>query len=88
MSQTVQTVVEDVHELPLPDEVRQKLGIVKGSMVTYVIEESGVRILPVASSIAHLFGSVEPIPGTSEDFDNEIEEALQVQADEKLQSSK
>lgn len=85
MSQTVQAIVDDVNELPLPDEVRRRLGIVKGSKVTFVLDDSGVRILPTASAIDHLFGSVEPLPGTSEDFDEEIEQALQDQADRRVQ---
>jgi bifunctional DNA-binding transcriptional regulator/antitoxin component of YhaV-PrlF toxin-antitoxin module len=84
MSQTVETIVDDIHELPLPDEVRRRLGIVKGSKVRFVLDDSGVRILPIASSIDHLFGSVEPLPETSEDFDEEIEQALQDQADRRI----
>jgi bifunctional DNA-binding transcriptional regulator/antitoxin component of YhaV-PrlF toxin-antitoxin module len=86
MARIVESIVQDIHELPLPDEVRRKLGIVRGSKVTFVLEDSDVRILPVASSIAHLFGSVEPLPGTSDDFDKEIEEALQDHADSRVQS--
>jgi len=33
--------------------------------------------VPVTSSIMHVFGSVEPLPKTSKDFDAEIEEAMQ-----------
>jgi len=88
MPKTIQAVVDDVQELPLPEEVRDKLGIVKGSMVTFILDDSGVRILPVASTIAHLFGSVDPIPHTSEDFDVEIEEALQDHADEWMKSTR
>jgi bifunctional DNA-binding transcriptional regulator/antitoxin component of YhaV-PrlF toxin-antitoxin module len=86
MAHTVQTIVDDIHELPLPAEVRQKLGIVKGSRVTFLLDEGGVRILPVESSIAPIFGSVEPLPGSSEDFDEEIEQALQDHADSRVQS--
>ncbi len=86
MTRTVQAVVDDIHELPLPEEVRKKLGIVKGARITYVLDENGVRILPVTSSIAHLFGSVEPLPATSEDFDDEIEQALQDHADSRIRS--
>lgn len=84
--QTVQAIVDDIQELPLPDEVRRKLGIVKGSKVTFVLDESGVRILPITSSIEHLFGSVEPLSGSSEDFDEKIEQALQHHADLRVQT--
>jgi bifunctional DNA-binding transcriptional regulator/antitoxin component of YhaV-PrlF toxin-antitoxin module len=77
MAHTVRAVVDDIHELPLPEEVRRRLGIVEGSTITYLLDENGVRILPVGSSIAHLFGSIEPLANTSEDFDREIEEAMQ-----------
>lgn len=88
MARTIQAHIDNVKELPLPEEVRRTLGIVKGSSVTFVLDEGGVRILPTTSSIAHVFGSVEPLPDSSEDFDIEIEDALQERADELLQRSK
>ncbi|MGD9711416.1 MAG: hypothetical protein AB7V46_05035 [Thermomicrobiales bacterium] len=87
MARTIQAYIENVDELPLPEEVRRTLRIVKGSSVTYVLDESGVRILPATSSIAHVFGSVEPLPDSSEDFDIEIEDALQARADELMRRS-
>ncbi len=77
MAQQVKAIVSDIHDLPPPGEVREWLGIVEGSTVTFVLDERGVRILPVTSSIMHVFGSVEPLPKTSKDFDAEIEEAMQ-----------
>ena len=87
MARTVHAHIDDVHEIPLPEEVRSTLGIVKGSTVTFVLDEHGVRILPVESSIAHIFGSVGSLSGSSEDFDDEIEEALQDHADQRVRSS-
>lgn len=84
MAQRVSTVISNIHDLPLPEEVRERLGIVEGSTVTFVLDENEVRILAANSSIKHLFGSVKRLPETSEDFDIEIEEAMQDAADNRV----
>ncbi len=84
MAQRVSTVITNIHDLPVPAEVRERLGIVEGSTVTFVLDENEVRILPATSSIKHLSRSVKPLPETSEDFGIEIEEAMQDAADNRI----
>ncbi|CAN5854570.1 hypothetical protein BH24CHL4_BH24CHL4_13630 [soil metagenome] len=38
MVQQVKAIVSDIHDLPTPDEVRERLGIVEGSTVTFVLD--------------------------------------------------
>jgi hypothetical protein len=54
--------------------------------ISFVIDEKGVRIEPARFTLESVFGSVPAIPGTSEDFDEEIEQAWSDEIDRKLRS--
>jgi bifunctional DNA-binding transcriptional regulator/antitoxin component of YhaV-PrlF toxin-antitoxin module len=72
-------------EVTIPAEVRRWLGLQQRGKVLSVIEEDGVRLEAPRSTLAHVFGSVEPLPGTSDDFDREIEAATAQEVDRFLE---
>jgi bifunctional DNA-binding transcriptional regulator/antitoxin component of YhaV-PrlF toxin-antitoxin module len=77
MSQRFSATITNEDELPLPREVRDRLGLAKGSTVTFLLEDDAVIVLPSAESIERLFGSVPALGAESEDFDDEIEDAIE-----------
>jgi hypothetical protein len=50
-------------------------------VVNNQIEEDSVRPVSEGYTVETAFGAVAPMPGTSADFDDEIEEAMQDEAD-------
>ena len=62
-------------------EVRRHLGLTKRARVTFVIDEDGVRLVPARHTPETALGAVPAIPGLSTDFDREIEEAKEDEAD-------
>lgn len=72
-------------EVTIPAEVRRWLGLQQRGKVLSVIEEDGVRLEAPRSTLARVFGSVEPLPGTSDDFDREIEAATAQEVDRFLE---
>ena len=68
-------------QITIPVEVRRHLGLTKGTKVTFVIGEDGVCLVPARYTLETAFGSIPGIPGMSADFDREIEEAMEDEAD-------
>ena len=69
-------------QVTIPAEVRRTLGLSKREKVSFVIEGNRVELAPARFTLESIFGSVEPLPNQSLDFDREIEEAMQDHADE------
>jgi antitoxin PrlF len=72
---TVDAKITSQGQVTIPAEVRRHLGLENGSRISFVIDEHGVRIEPVRFTLESVFGSIPGIPGMSEDFDEEIEQA-------------
>lgn len=68
-------------QVTIPVEVRRRLGLHKRDKVTFVLDGSDVRLVRPRYTVESAFGAVAPIPETSADFDEEIEEAMQDEAD-------
>lgn len=68
-------------QITIPAEVRRHLGLRKGAKVSFLIEEEGVRLVPARYTFETARGAVPAIPGMSADFDREIEEAMEDEAD-------
>jgi bifunctional DNA-binding transcriptional regulator/antitoxin component of YhaV-PrlF toxin-antitoxin module len=77
MSQRFSATITNEDELPLPREVRERLGLAKGATVTFLLEDDAVVVLPSPESIERIFGSVPALGTESEDFDDEIEDAIE-----------
>jgi AbrB family looped-hinge helix DNA binding protein len=74
---TIATTVGSLGQVTIPDEVRDVLGVEPGDTVTFVVDDqANVRLTGADWTIATLRGSVPAVPGMSEDFDQEIEEAI------------
>jgi AbrB family looped-hinge helix DNA binding protein len=71
-------------QVTIPAEVRRRLGLKKHGKVTFVIEGDGVRLVPTRHTFESAHGAVPAIPGTSLDFDREIEEAMCDEANRRL----
>ncbi len=67
-------------QVTIPSEVRTHLGVGAPDKVAFVIEGDGVRLKPVAFTLDTVFGSIPARPGTSPDFEREIEEAKEEEA--------
>lgn len=79
---TIHAPITSRGEVTIPAEVRRHLGLTKQETVAFVIDETGVRLVPTGYTLETAFGSIAPIAGTSADFDREIEEAMEEHADE------
>ena len=77
----VDATVTSQGQVTIPVEVRRHLGLTKGTRVTFVIDEDGVRLVPARFTLETALGAVPAIPGMSADFDREIEEAMEDEAD-------
>ena len=83
---TIEAKVTSQGQVTIPAEVRRRLDLEKGSLIAFVIDETGVRIEPARFTLESVFGSVPALPKTSEDFDEEIERAWSDEIDRKLRS--
>ncbi|MEA2510696.1 MAG: prlF antitoxin for toxin YhaV toxin [Thermomicrobiales bacterium] len=79
---TIDATVTSQGQVTIPAEVRRKLGLAKRAKVTFVITDDRVELLPPRFTLESVFGSVDPLPNQSVDFDREIEEAMEDHADE------
>jgi AbrB family looped-hinge helix DNA binding protein len=83
---TIDAKITSQGQVTIPVEVRRHLSLEKGSHLTFVIDENGVRIEPARFSLEAVFGSVPALSETSADFDEEIEQAWSDEIDRKLSS--
>ena len=67
-------------QVTIPSEVRKHLGVGTPDKVAFVIEGDSVRLKSVAFTLDTVFGSIPARPGTSPDFEREIEEAKEEEA--------
>jgi antitoxin PrlF len=78
----IDATVTSQGQVTIPAEVRRKLGLSKRAKVTFLISDDRVELLAPRFTLESVFGSVEPLPNQSADFDREIEEAMEDHADE------
>jgi AbrB family looped-hinge helix DNA binding protein len=83
---TIDAKVTSQGQVTIPAEVRRRLGVEKGALISFIVDENGVRIEPARFTLESVFGSVPAIPGTSEDFDEEIDQAWSDEIDRKVRS--
>lgn len=78
-------------QVTVPVEVRRQLGVGPHDKLSFIIDEAGVHMRPPRFSLESVFGSMDPLSGTTtEDFEQQIEEAMEDHADSvvrKLQRS-
>ncbi len=77
MEKRVSTTVTHESQISLPEEVRERLRLAEGSVVTFVLTDNDVMLLGAPQSIDDLFGSVPALAHTTDDFDTEIEDAIE-----------
>ncbi|MGH2532736.1 MAG: AbrB/MazE/SpoVT family DNA-binding domain-containing protein [Thermomicrobiales bacterium] len=78
---TIDATITSQGQVTIPAEIRRRLGLNRRDKVTFVLDEDDVRLVRARYTVESAFGAVAPIPGTSADFDEEIEEAMQDEAD-------
>lgn len=49
-------------QIVIPGEIRRRLNLVQGSVVRFVIDDNGIRLLPASDDIRRLKGRLHP-PG-------------------------
>lgn len=70
--------------LTVPDAVRERLGLDDVGTVAFVVRDDGEVVLSRRKLTPEdVFGSIPDIPGTSDDFDVEIEQAIEAHLAEK-----
>ena len=70
-------MVTDESQISLPQEVRERLGLAEGSVVTFVLTDNDVLLVGATQSVDDLFGSIPARSHSSDDFDAEIDEAIE-----------
>ena len=71
--------VLDVNEggtLSNPAELVEELGIDRSKRVLVLNEDGRIRVIPGLMTLEEIRGSVPALPNSSEDLDDEIEEAI------------
>ena len=78
----IEAAITSQGQVTIPAEVQGKLGLIKREKVTFLIAGDRVELVPTRFTLESVFGSVEPLPNQTIDFDREIEEAMEDHADE------
>lgn len=63
-------------QVVVPSDVRKRLGLVQGSVIRFVLDEDGVRLLPAAGDVRRLKGRLgtPPKPVSVDDMQRAIDE--------------
>ncbi|HEV2108721.1 MAG TPA: AbrB/MazE/SpoVT family DNA-binding domain-containing protein [Thermomicrobiales bacterium] len=75
MMRSIDATVTSQGQVTIPAEVRLRLGLKPREKVTFLLDHDAVRLVPARYTLETAFGAVNPIPGMSADFDDEIEDA-------------
>lgn len=68
--------ISSKNQITLPAEVRRRLGVSASDTIAFVFTKDGtVEVRTPLYDLESIIGSIPPIPGTSADFEREIEEA-------------
>jgi AbrB family looped-hinge helix DNA binding protein len=67
-------------QITVPAEIRNLLGLKPRDKVAFAVEDGEVRLLPVSSTVASAYGSVEPVGDDGDDFDEQILRAKEERA--------
>jgi AbrB family looped-hinge helix DNA binding protein len=73
---TIEATITSQGQVTIPAEVRRRLGLAKRGRVQFVLDDDQVRLRAPRLTLEEVFGSVPAIPGTSDDWDEEIEVAM------------
>lgn len=82
--QEIRASVTSRGQVTIPAAVRRHLGVTTPDKVTFVLEEDGTVVLkkPVTHTVMSLAGTIPALKGgTSVDFDAEIADAMEEEAD-------
>lgn len=78
-----QSTVSSKGQITLPADVRRRLGLSTSDKVLIVLDDDGkVELRCPRFTLESVFGSVRSLPNESEDFEREIEEAMEERAAE------
>lgn len=76
MVTTYEATISSDGGVVIPEELLRQLGVEVGGSIQFVLQDDRSVIVRTGKrTIDSVRGSVAPIPGTSEDFDEEIEQA-------------
>ena len=60
MKQELSATVSSKGQVVIPGDVRERLGLVQGSVLRFVLDADGVRLLPPAGDVRRLKGRLAP----------------------------
>lgn len=76
-------------EVTIPETIRRRLGIDDENSVVFVMRDDGsVELRRKMLTLEDVFGSIPALPGTSDDFDEEIKAAIEEYIAEKYKHFK
>lgn len=71
--QSIEAALTDDGLVAMPEEIRERLGLVPGDTMTFIVDDDDIRLVRDRYAYRGVFGAVKSIPGMSADFDDEIE---------------
>jgi antitoxin PrlF len=76
MVREVSATLSSKGQVVVPSDVRKRLGLVQGSVLRFVLDEDGVRLLPAAGDVKRLKGRLPapPEPVSVDDMNRAVAE--------------
>lgn len=71
-------------QVTIPADVRRHLGLDTPGKIAFMLSDDGMVVIKPALSFASLRGILPALPNASDDFRQEIEEAMEEQADRRM----
>ncbi|MGH2616918.1 MAG: AbrB/MazE/SpoVT family DNA-binding domain-containing protein [Thermomicrobiales bacterium] len=69
--------ISSKNQITLPARIRERLGVGASDKIAFVVGEDGkIEVRVPRYDLESVIGSIPAMPGASDDFDQEIEEAI------------
>lgn len=73
---TIDVTITSQGQITIPAEIRRTLGLSKPGKAQFIVGDATVELRAPAMTLEEFLGTVPGRPGTSDDFDEEIEAAM------------
>jgi AbrB family looped-hinge helix DNA binding protein len=73
-----QSTISSNGQVTLPADIRRHLGVCAGDRIRFIVTDEGtIEVRAGRLSLEDVIGSIEALPGESDDLDREIREATE-----------